>query len=424
MSYEGFVDLSFKPPRKDVQCLFYAEAPKGKTLAWSAERIAGESSVGTWVDVITSEKAIGKKLRPHVYSVRKNSGFVCINYPIDLFEPKNIPSVWSSICGNIYGMKEIQNLRLMDVRFPPALLRAHKGPAYGIQGVRKLLKVKKRPLVGTIIKPKLGLPYKEHARVAYEAWLGGCDVVKDDENLTNQKFNPFEKRAQLTLKLKEKAEHETGGKKAYLINVTAESREMLRRAEYAEELGANYLMVDVVTCGMSGLQTLREYGPKLPIHAHRAMHAMFTRNRKHGMTMLALAKFLRLVGVDTLHVGTGEVGKMEGSPAETREVAEAISSKKTASGKTHFAQDWGNIKPVLPVASGGLHPGSIPKLVKIFGLNFVAQAGGGIHGHPDGTTAGAKAMRQAVDAVMKKIPLKEHAKTHPELEVALKKFGN
>lgn len=422
MVYEGFVDLKFKPRNKDLQCLFYVEPMRGKTLAWSAERIAGESSVGTWVDVATAENAIGKPLRPNAYRIRKNAGFVYINYPVDLFEPDNIPSIWSSICGNIFGMKELRNLRLVDVRFPPAVLTAHKGPVCGIEGVRKLLKVKKRPLVGTIIKPKLGLPPREHARVAYDAWVGGCDVVKDDENLTSQKFNPFRKRTKLTLAMKEKAERETGEPKAYLVNVTAEALEMLKRAEYAKESGANYIMVDVITCGMSGLQTLREHGPGLPLHAHRAMHAMFTRNAKHGMTMLALAKFLRLIGVDTLHVGTGEVGKMEGGPKETKEIADAMTAKKSNEGETHLNQDWGNIKPLFPVASGGLHPGSIPGLIKIFGFDFVAQAGGGIHGHPDGTTAGAKAMRQAVDAAMLGINMRRYANDHRQLKKALEKW--
>jgi ribulose-bisphosphate carboxylase large chain len=421
MPYEGFVNLGFKPKSKDVQCLFYIEPPKGKTLAWSAERIAGESSIGTWVDVVTEKKAIGH-LSPTVYRIKKNSGFVYINYPIELFEPGNMPSVWSGICGNIYGMKEVVNLRLVDVRFPLSFLKAYSGPKYGIEGVRKLLKVKKRPLIGTIVKPKLGLPPREHARVAYEAWVGGCDIVKDDENLSSQKFNPFEERTKITLRMKEKAEKETGEPKAYLVNVTAEAEEMIRRAHFAKKQGANYIMVDVVTVGMSGLQTLREYGPQLPLHAHRAMHAMITRNKKHGMTMLALGKFLRLIGVDTLHVGTGEVGKMEGNPRDANETANIMRDKKTSEGKTHLPQDWAHIRPLLPVASGGLYAGSLPKLVEIFGTDFVAQAGGGVHGHPDGTRAGAVSMRQALDSVMKGIPLEDYAKTHIELKKALQVF--
>jgi ribulose-bisphosphate carboxylase large chain len=77
----------------------------------------------------------------------------------------------------------------------------------------------------------------------------------------------------------------------------------------------------------------------------------------------------------------------------------------------------------LPVASGGLHPGIIDELINRLGSNLIIQAGGGIHGHPDGTAAGAKAFRQSVDAAMEGISLAEYAETHPELKIALDKWG-
>ena len=121
------------------------------------------------------------------------------------------------------GLKALKNLRLLDIEFPKQLLDSFKGPAFGISGIRKLLKVPKRPLVGTIIKPKLGLETKDHAKVAYEAWLGGCDIVKDDENLSSQSFNPFEERLTQTLESRDKAQDETGERKVYMINITAET---------------------------------------------------------------------------------------------------------------------------------------------------------------------------------------------------------
>ena len=110
-------------------------------------------------------------------------------------------------------------------------MRSFKGPKYGIEGVRRLLRVKDRPLVGTIIKPKLGLKTHDHAEVSYEAWVGGCDIVKDDENLSSQSFNPFEDRVVATLEKRDKAEDETGEKKVYMVNVTAPVEEMLRRVD-------------------------------------------------------------------------------------------------------------------------------------------------------------------------------------------------
>jgi ribulose-bisphosphate carboxylase large chain len=277
---------------------------------------------------------------------------------------------------------------------------------YGIAGIRNLIKVPERPLVGTIIKPKLGLNTKDHAQVAYEAWSGGCDIVKDDENLSSQKFNPFEDRVSQTLESRDKAQEETGERKVYMVNITAETDTMLKRAQTVLDQGGEYVMVDILTCGWSALQTLRTQNYKLVIHAHRAGHAAFTKNPKHGIAMRPIATVARIIGVDQLHVGT-VVGKMSETKAEVFENIDACKAQLDG------------LKPVLPVASGGLHPRLVPALLETFGNDVVIQAGGGIHGHPDGTIAGAKAMRQAVDATLKGLSLEEYAKTHKELKTAL-----
>jgi ribulose-bisphosphate carboxylase large chain len=198
----------------------------------------------------------------------------------------------------------------MDVRLPKEIVKAHKGPAFGIKGIRKLVKVPDRPLIRTIIKPKTGLNTRDHAPEAYDAWVGGVDIVKDDENLTGQKFNSFYKRVKETLKKRDWAERKTGERKMYMTNVTAATTdEILRRAEYVQEQG-EYVMIDVCIVGWPTLQTLREHNEDigLVLHAHRAMHAAYTRNEKHGISMLVLSKFLRLCGLDQLHIGS-MVGK-------------------------------------------------------------------------------------------------------------------
>ncbi len=331
---------------------------------------------------------------------------VKIAYPIELFEPANMPNILSSVAGNVFGLKALKNLRLLDLQMPNILIKSFKGPAFGIAGIRKLLRVPQRPLVGTIIKPKLGLNTKDHAKVAYDAWRGGCDVVKDDENLSSQKFNPFEDRLTQTLESRDKAQEETGERKVYMINITAETNLMLKRAEAVIDQGGEYVMVDILTCGWSALQTLRDQNFKLVIHAHRAGHAAFTKNQQHGIAMRPIATVARIIGVDQLHVGT-VVGKMSETKAE---VIENIAACKT---------EMDNMKTVLPVASGGLHPRLVPALLETFGNDVVLQAGGGIHGHPDGTVAGAKAMRQAVDATLDQKSLEDYAKTHKELKAAL-----
>ncbi len=405
MKYLDFIDLSYEPKETDLVCTFHVE-PEGISLKEAAGGVAAESSVGTWTE-LTTEKPYVKRLAARVFSIEGRT--VKIAYPVELFEPANMPNILSSVAGNVFGLKALKNLRLLDIEFPRQLLSNFKGPAFGISGIRKLLKIPKRPLIGTIIKPKLGLETKDHAKVAYDAWLGGCDVVKDDENLSSQSFNPFEERLTQTLESRDKAQEETGERKVYMINITAETQTMLKRAQAVVDQGGEYVMVDILTCGWSALQTLRDQDFRLVIHAHRAGHAAFTKNQLHGIAMKSIARVARIIGIDQLHVGT-VVGKM----SETRfEVTENIAACKS---------EMGLLKPVLPVASGGLHPRLVPALMETFGSDFVIQAGGGIHGHPEGTVCGAKAMRQAVDATLYGKTLEEYAKTHQELASALKQW--
>lgn len=402
MRYIDFVDFTYRPRDDDLVCSFYAE-PRGIDMKVAAGGVAAESSIGTWTELTTAKPYV-EELHATVFEIEDHD--IRIAYPAELFEPGNMPNILSSIAGNVFGLGTLRNLRLNDVDFPAQLVRSFKGPRYGIRGIRELVKVKDRPLIGTIVKPKLGLKTEDHAAVAYGAWVGGCDIVKDDENLSSQQFNPFEERVITTLERRDEAESETGEAKIYMANVTSGAQQMIERAQFVEDHGGRYLMVDILTCGFGALQTLREQNFDLVFHAHRAGHAAFTKNPKHGVSMQVIAKVSRLVGVDQLHVGTA-VGKMSETRGEVLENREALTG----------AMD--GVKPVLPVASGGLHPGLVPALIGIFGNDVVIQAGGGIHGHPDGTVAGAKAMRQALDAELQELPLAEYAETHEELRTAL-----
>ena len=425
MKYKDFIDIKYRPSKNDLICSFYIE-PNKVSFKEAAGAVASESSVGTWTKSLSTEtKEVLKflhKIQARVFEIDGN--YIKIAYPLELFELGNMPQIMSSIAGNIFGMKAVKNLRLQDVEFPKKMIHSFKGPKYGIEGIRKILKIKDRPICGTIIKPKLGLNAKQHAKVAYDAWVGGIEIVKDDENLSNAKFNNFKERVIETLKMRDKAEKETKEIKIYMPNITSETDEMLKRAEFVKKNNGEYVMLDIITLGWSALQTFRNKDFNLILHAHRAGYAALARNKKHGISMLTIAKIARLIGVDQLHIGTA-VGKMEGSKKEVMDLEEEIEKEIIYSNKSEhiLEQKWYNIKPVFAVASGGLHPLLVPKLNKILGNNVIMQFGGGCHGHPQGTKAGAKAIRQAIDATMQRIPLKEYSKKHEELKMAIEKWG-
>ena len=419
--YLEFVNTSYTPKPDELLCLFRLEPAQGFGMEDAAGRVASESSVGTWTELTTMKNRI-RKMMAKAYDIQGN--LVKIAYPQSLFEEGNMAQVLSSIAGNIFGMKAVQNVRLEDIKWPRNLLRSFHGPQLGSAGIRRILKVKNRPLTATVPKPKVGLTVKEHARAGYEAWTGGIDLLKDDENLTSQPFNKFKERVNECFRLRDKAEKETGERKSYLINITAETNEMLRRAKIVANAGGEYAMVDILTCGWAALQTLREEfeSLKLAIHAHRAFHAAFTRNPLHGMSMLVVSDIARLIGVDQLHIGT-VIGKLESPQEEVLALRDNLQRRTVEASPTCLGQDWDGIKPVLPTCSGGLHPGLVPELVKLVGTDIIIQAGGGIWGHPDGGKAGAAALRQAIDVAMTGNTLNEYAHDHQELQRALETWG-
>lgn len=422
----NYVNLDYIPNDNDLIAMYYVElAPECKDLEQACEEIAKESSIGTWTEIATLSADIAERLKPSAFYIDPEHNIVKIAYTEELFEAENLPQILSAIAGNIFGMKVLKHLRLLDLSFPKDIIKKYMGPKYGIDGIRKQTKIRDRPLLGTIVKPKVGLNEKEHAKVCGEAWKGGLDIVKDDENLTSMAFNKFEKRIIETLKIRDKVESEIGERKFYMPNITAPLTTMKKRADFVIDNGGEYVMVDIVTIGFSALQEIRDYleNREVILHAHRAMHAAFTRNKKHGMTMLVLAKLMRLIGMDQLHTGT-IVGKMEGGRQEVLEINKAITELKIMGNDLSILdQEWHNIKPTLPVASGGLSPLDVPELIKILGKDMVYQFGGGCHGHPDGTEAGARAIRQAIDAVLENSDLEEYAKTHAELARAIEKWG-
>lgn len=422
--YEQFVDLSFRPGKDDLVCSFYIEPAKGESIKRAAGAVAAESSVGTWTNVGGLGLKHVQKIAATCFEIHGN--WIKVSYPLNNFELGSMPQIYSAIAGNILGMKAVNNIRLEDVQWPSKLLRSFPGPQFGMQGVRKKMKIKKRPILACVPKPKLGMTTAEHAQIGTDIWTGGMDLLKDDENLTSQPFNKFDNRVKACMKNAHKAEQITGERKACLLNVTAPYPEMVRRAKLVAEHGNPYVMVDLLTAGWSGVQGLRDVCDDLglAIYAHRAFHSAFTRNPKHGVSMLVIGKSARLIGVDNVHVGSG-IGKLAGSVFEVTRLANEMRESKTKPDKKNhlLEQDWENLKNVIPVSSGGLHPGNIPEIMGFFGTDVCIQLGGGVHGHPKGSHFGAKAARQAISATLAKVSLPEYAKFHPELKQALETWG-
>ncbi|HLD24310.1 MAG TPA: ribulose-bisphosphate carboxylase large subunit [Patescibacteria group bacterium] len=410
-TYKNYLALNEKiDPAKHILVTFSLQAT-GEPFDRTAGGVAAESSVGTWTDIRLEEKAIWDRLHAKVIKMDDTSGRIVVAYPLDLFEAGNLAQFLSSIAGNIFGLKEITKLRLENIEFPEIYVKAFPGPALGIDGVRRLTGVMDRPLLGSIIKPKLGLASAKHAEAAMAVWDNGLDLVKDDENSTSMASDNFYTRVdEVTRRMKEKGYLEINKAKIHAFNISAHYEEMMKRANYVRDSGANCLMIDILTAGFSATQGIRNRNFGLMIHGHRAMHAAFTRSREYGISMLVIAKLARLAGVDSLHTGT-VVGKMEGGEEEVIAINNFLRS------------EWYGLKTVLPTASGGLHPGMIPDLYRILGKDMLLNFGGGIHGHPDGSAAGARAIAQSLTAAMSGIPLTE-AKSSPELQKALEKWGS
>ncbi len=420
--YNEFVDLDHTPGPDELVALYYFEPAAGISKEEAVGRVASESSTGTWTTLFTMPPRM-RDLQAKAFSIEGN--YVKIAYPLGLWEEGNAAQLLSGIAGNVFGMKALSDLRLIDAALPAEYIRHFAGPHFGMEGIRDMMKVHGRPLTGAVPKPKVGFTAEEHAQVAYETWMGGFDFVKDDENLTSLSFNRFEDRVRAMTKMRDRAERETGDVKSALINITAETETMKKRAQMLADNGWNYAMIDVVVAGTSAVATLRDYCSDLglAIHAHRAMHAAFDRDAKHGITMQFLAKIMRLIGVSQIHTGTA-VGKLVGTRAEATVLADVLREKHT-NAVEHMAldQDWGAIKSAFPVSSGGLHPGLVPDVLDIYGTELVLLVSGGIHGHPKGTRAGAKAVMQAMEAWKDGETLDEKAKKAPELREALEKWG-
>ncbi len=394
-------------PDRNVVCRY--RVTTDLSMEKAAEAIAAEQSTGTWTGISTLDRSIFDGLGARITSI--DGDVIACEFPAEDFsiETGAVPQILSVIAGNLFGLGALKAVRLEDVTFPKSILEQFKGPKFGAEGIRKALKRPEEPLVGTIVKPKIGLSPEKTAEYVYEAGSGGLTNSKDDETLVDQSFCPIEDRTVRVAEALDRLEEE-GRMMMHAVNVSTRSDRIVELAEKVQGWGAREIMIDVITCGYGCLQALAEDPSiKVPIHVHRTMHGAFTKDPRHGINMLVLSKLVRMVGGDALHIGTLGVGKMAAG-------AHDDSNLKACLG------DDVPYKTVMPVCSGGVHPSLVADIIARSGMDVQIQAGGGVAGHPGGVRAGAMAMSQAVHAAYEGIPAAEYAESHPELRVALERW--
>jgi len=401
-----------------VVATYYAALPREMIMYYLAPFLAVEQSTGTWTPVPgeTPEvrarhvaKVIGIHEAPFFeYEVPKGveerTYIVQIAFPYRNIESQ-IPMLLTAVLGNISMGGPI---KLLDIYFPKVFTDGFGGPKFGIQGVRDTLGVKDRPLLNNMIKPCTGYSCEIGEKLFYEAALGGCDCIKDDELIADMTFNRVEDRVKAYMAMEKRVYEETGEHTLYTVNVSDSLPKMFEVARRAVDGGANALMVNYLAVGFPALQALAE-DPEInvPILVHMDCAGAWYESPNTGVAShLVLGKLPRLAGADVI-VFPAPYGKAPYLKDRFVYTADVM----------HYPLH--NLKPSMPMPSGGITQSMVGTCVADLGRDIMIGSGGGIHAHPMGPAAGARAFRQAIDATMQGIPVGEYAKEHEELAAAL-----
>lgn len=419
---------------KHVLCAYKMKPKAGYGYTETAAHFAAESSTGTNVSVSTTDD-FTRGVDAIVYETDEADELMKIAYPNELFD-RNITdgrtmivSFLTLAIGNNQGMGDVEYAKMHDFYVPDELLRLYDGPATTISDLWRVLG---RPvvdggfIVGTIIKPKLGLRPQPFADAAYEFWLGG-DFIKNDEPQGNQLFAPMKETIPLVADAMRRAQDETGQAKLFSANITADDPfEIIARGEYVLETfaeNANHVafLIDGYVGGPTAITTARRRFPQQYLHYHRAGHGAVTSPQaKRGYTAFVLGKMSRLQGASGIHTGTMSFGKMEGEASDTN-IAHMI-QRDSADGP-YYHQEWLGMNPTTPIISGGMNALRIPGFLDNLGhSNLILTAGGGSYGHVDGPAAGATSLRQAEQCWKEGADPIAFAKDHREFARAFESF--
>ena len=333
-----------------------------------------------------------------------------LSWPLDNLGP-SLPNLITTIAGNLFELQSLSGIRLKDLRLPSAFSTNYAGPKFGCEGTRKLMGIYERPLIGTIIKPSVGLSAKETGKLVSQLCAGGIDFIKDDELQANGPSCPFEDRVIEVMRAVNNAADKMGHKVMVAFNLTGEIDEMRRRHDFVHKQGGTCVMVNLMAVGMAGMIALGHH-TNLPIHAHRAGWGALTREPLLGWSYPAWSKLWRLAGADHMHVS--------GLDNKFTEPNESVIESARSLNDPLFSHAPMSALPVF--SSGQTVRQAAATLEAVGSSDLLVAAGGGIVAHPSGVAAGVKAMRQAYDAAMQKVDIAEYAEDHPELAAALAEF--
>lgn len=416
--------------RSEFHARYWLESPE--PLAKVAEIIAGEQSSGTFLQLAGESEALKARARARVVSVTVQDtvatpslhsehlarrahaggfqrGEIVIAFPVGNVGA-NLSALLATVAGNLFELGEVTGLRLLDLDLPDDYLQAFPRPRFGVAGTRALAGVHSGPLVGTIIKPSIGLTPEDTAQLVDALCAGGIDFLKDDELMADPPYAPFEQRLRAVMPVLERHAQRLGRMPMYAINISGSSDDMKRRHDLVHAAGGTCVMVSVNWTGPAAVEDLRRHA-QLPIHAHRNGWGLFGRSPVLGIAFEAYQKIWRLAGVDHLHVNGLRNKFWEPDDSVIRSARACL-------------VPWGTAAPLMPVFSSGQTAlQAHDTYARLGSADLMHLAGGGIIGHPQGIAAGVASMRQAWEAAAAGIPAADHARSHPELAAALTAFG-
>ncbi len=418
-----------------ILATYFIETPYPVERA--AEVIAGEQSSGTFVAVpgetpelkarsgarVERIELLETVAEPGLPGCRPPKGSatppryqrarIVLSFPFDNMGA-NLPTLNATVCGNLYELSDHSGLRLLDLELPDAFATAYPGPQFGIEGTRRLSGVTDRPLIGTIVKPSVGLSPAQTAELVRELAEAGLDFIKDDELMANPPHSPFEERVQRVMQVLDAYAERTGKKVMYAFNITDELDAMKRHHDTVLKANGNCIMMSLNSVGLVGVAAMRRHS-RLVIHGHRNGWGMFTRCPELGIAFPAYQKLWRLAGVDHMHVNGLQNKFWEPDDSVVASLHACLTPLFSGTGKAYLA---------MPVVASGQWAGQAPETYRrAGGTDLIHLAGGGIMAHPGGPGAGVASMRQAWEAAIQGIPLETYAREHRELREAIEKFG-